>query len=258
MSREALLTGRELVKALEDFGVGHWTPDAVRQWIREDPACPIATPADQGKPHRYQLDDVLNWLRVRTLAERAKGYTRGDGNDLVERIDRALQGTLPVSSTDSAQKPKGDSEKIAANTLAPTGEGAATGVPASQGKQTDWLQLNDVDALLQVLQGRDPRNWKAAEEALTTRRERLEAERRLIPIEELESALGVHVHHTVRGLASAAPALKLSLRGLLKPDQIHSAEKIIDQQMNELLQRLAKADDLEPAPSPDAPGAHGA
>lgn len=82
-----LLTGSQLVAVLAQLGIGQWTPDAVRQWVKDDPACPIAerSPAP-GAPHRYRLADVLEWLR-----DRAAKNVAGHGCDpqLSTRIDRA-------------------------------------------------------------------------------------------------------------------------------------------------------------------------
>lgn len=253
-----LLTGRALVNALATAGVGRWSPDAVRQWIREDPPCPIAEHADQGKPHRYRLQPVLAWLRDRALRERAKGFTRGDGNDLVERIDRALRGE-PAARTDSATA-SGQAENFAANTSPTPGTGGAAGAEAlaqvSQAKapreQTDWLALSEADALRAVLQGRDPRNWKAAEEADALRRERLIDARKLIPVEELDAALDLHTEHTRKGIAAATQAMKLALRDFIDPLRVHDAERAIEQQHELLLQQLASTADLD---GNDVPGA---
>lgn len=256
MSAGELLTGRALVNELGAAGIGRWSPDAVRQWIREDPPCPIAEHADQGKPHRYQLQPVLAWLRDRALRERAKGFTRGDGNDLVERIDRALRGE-PPACTDS-ELASGQAENFAANTSPTPGAGGAASVEASvplspakaPREQTDWLSLSEADALRAVLQGRDPRNWKAAEEADALRRERLLDERKLIPIDELDAALDLHTEHTRKGIAAATQAMKLALRDFIDPMRLHDAERAIELQHEQLLQQLANTDDL----SPDAGG----
>lgn len=253
---DALLTGRQLVTALREAAVGTWSADAVRQWIREEPPCPVAEHADQGKPHRYRLRPVLEWLRARALGERAKGFTRGDGADLVDRIDSALRGVPAPALSDSARRVS-PVEKFNANTSPSPGAGAAAGdepAAVSQAKatpqQVDWLSLSTEDALLQVLQARDPRNWKAAEEAMVIRRERLEAERRLIPVAELNDALDINTEHTRRNIAAAGPTIKLALREFIKPDRQHAADREIDLQIDQLLHRLAATDDLDAAPSP--------
>lgn len=250
------LTGRQLVAALKDLGVGSWSADAVRQWTREEPPCPIAEHADQGKPHRYRLDQVLPWLRARTMAERAKGYTRsGDGADLLARIEAALRGeSRPAvpESTAAADTPLFSAALIASE----PGAGVAPEQPAAPSPaklQVDWLTLADTEALLRVIEGRDPRNWKAAEEAMVIRRERLEAERKLIPLAELEGALEVNVEHTRRGLIAATQALKVKLRDFFRPDSVHAGERAIDEEIHRLLQRLATPDEeTTESPTPNA------
>lgn len=250
---DALVTGRELVNRLGQLGVGRWGAEAVRQWIREEPACPVAEHAEQGKPHRYRAREVLNWLRDRAMRERAKGFTRGgaDGTDLVDRIDAALAGLPVLASTESAAA-SDQAGIFAANTSPPLGAGGGSeggGTSVSHAKapreQTDWLKISEVEALLQVLQGRDPRNWKAAEEAMNARRERLEAERLLIPLAELETALELHTEHTRKGIAGGTQAMKLALRDFIDPARLHDAERAIELQHEQLLQQLANTSDLE-------------
>ncbi|HEU4589362.1 MAG TPA: hypothetical protein VFS13_00525 [Steroidobacteraceae bacterium] len=256
---DAIVTGRDLVSRLGQLGVGRWGADAVRQWIREEPPCPVAEHAEQGKPHRYRTREVLTWLRDRAQRERAKGFTRGgaDGVDLVDRIDAALAGTALLDR--SAAAALSDMRGNFAPSVAPAqgAGGTSTDRAKAPREQIDWLQLSDSEALLQVLQGRDPRNWKAAEEAMTTRRERLEAERLLIPVAELEAALDVHTEHTRKGIAGATQSMKLALRDYIDPARLHDAERAIELQHEQLLQQLASTADLEPprdAPRPDEAG----
>jgi hypothetical protein len=260
MTRE-LLTGRQLVGALAAERVGTWSADAVRQWIREDSPCPVAEHADQGKPHRYELAAVLAWLRVRAQAERAKGFTRGDGDDLVERIDAALLRLQTGFSSDFSFAADGKSEKINANTAAPSGTGAQaqdplfSAPPVSQAKQqTEWAALSDVNALMEVLRGRDPRNWKAAEEALAIRRERLQDEGLLIPVADLDQALATQSEHLLAAIHSGRGAIKSALRDYLTFEMIAPAERIIDEQFDDMLRALGSTADLQPdaAPPPAA------
>lgn len=70
-----LLTGRQLVAELKRRGLGDWTPDAVRQWVREEPPCPIAKAGARGQAHRYSPDRVVAWLQAREGKESVKGWT---------------------------------------------------------------------------------------------------------------------------------------------------------------------------------------
>lgn len=75
MTSADLLTARELVAALRRYRVGAWTTDAVRQWIRQSPPCPIAARAERdGSSHLFELRAVLVWL-----AERGERERRGAG-----------------------------------------------------------------------------------------------------------------------------------------------------------------------------------
>ncbi|HVT36311.1 MAG TPA: hypothetical protein VHE37_12030 [Nevskiaceae bacterium] len=245
------LTGRQLVAELAKIGVGTWSADAVRQWIREEPPCPIAEHADQGKPHRYSLAQVLAWLRIRAMAERAKGFTRGDGADLVSRIDRALSGAQP--SLLAGVEPEQEAPEFSAARIAPTpGAGAA---PTPKAPEPEWLQLSDRDALLEVLKGRDPRNWKAAEEAITIRTKRMEAQRELIPAPELDAALELQVTHIRQAIVEAGSALKSIMRDLVPPERTQQMVRVIDDAVTQLLSRLASDSDLPIAPGSESAAA---
>ena len=236
-----IMPARELVAAMADLQIGTWSKDAPRQWIREEPPCPIAEAADQGKPHRYRLEDVLTWLRNRALRERAKGFTRGDGNSLVDRIDRALaERPERGSATETAPQAGYEAKKSAANTSAPAGGGAAS----AKEPQQDWTLLGDVEALLEVLRGRDPRNWKAAEEALEVRRKRRVEEGKLMPVGEFESALHDQITVTLAAINAMPQALKLALRDHLKADSQDLLDGILAAEIDRLCERLASDSDL--------------
>lgn len=259
MSRESLLTGRELVATLAEAGLGSWSPDAVRQWIREEPACPIAQAADQGKPHRYRLVDVLTWLRARAQAERAKGFTSRSGEDVPAKIEAVLARLQATSSTDFKLTQQ-EGEKIGASTPPPSGAGAqAEPTMASEvshaKQQTEWLNLTDADALIEVLRNRDPRTWKAAEEAMAARRERLLEDKKLIAVEELDEALQIQTDHLVTNIQNARLALKSALRDFLQFEQVAPAERIVDEYFDLMSENLASANDIEPFPVGQPPAA---
>lgn len=254
MSEAALLTARQLVGKLHELGVGTWTADAVRQWIREEPACPIAQHADQGKPHRYGLGPVLAWLRDRALRERAKGFTRGDGDDLVARIERALAraggAPLPVAAAPVA----GQGEFFAPSVAPPAGEGGAAApelsLPPAPARSaagqftSDPTELPTQQVFLEILQGRDPRNWKAAEEALRIRVERQEKQRELIPAPELELALETQVAHFRAAVESGFGHLKQRLRDAVPPELANGVLGLLTQGQDALLAQLASSEDL--------------
>ena len=83
MTAAPLLTARELVDELARLGVGRWSAAAVRRWIQEEPACPIAERGKPGQRHRYRLVDVLAWLRSRS--ERV-----GEVVDEIEKITASV------------------------------------------------------------------------------------------------------------------------------------------------------------------------
>lgn len=69
------LTARELVQELSRRGFGEYTPEAVRQWVRQEPPLPIAKPGKRGQAHRFDPDAAATWLQQRDQAEKAKGWT---------------------------------------------------------------------------------------------------------------------------------------------------------------------------------------
>ena len=236
----ALLTGRELVEELARLGVGSWTPDAVRQWLRQ--GCPCAEPADQGKPHRYRVADVLTWRRQQAQAERAKGFTRADNSDLVARIDAALSGSAPASlnapapvqtpifgALDCAAPGAGAAPAVAPAPVSPA-KGAITGEEAEE--------LPTVEILLEVIKGRDARAWKAAEEALVIRQKRLVELRRLIVAEEFERAVEAMLQLLISGLNQLAPRVADAI-----PDQSNRVQRLaaVQKLVDETRDSLARA-----------------
>lgn len=247
MSLTGLLTARQLVEELERLGVGSWTAAAVRQWTREEPPLPIASPGMQGGPHRYGLGETLNWLRARDLAERAKGFTRVDGSHLVDRIDTALRALAqpPAAAPVVLALPPPLLAPEGAVPAAAAGEARATQEPVSQAKQhftaAEVDGKTEVDLLMGVLEGRDPRNWKAAEEALRIRNERLKEQRRWIPVDELQRALDAEAQSIASAINSERGPLKMALKDCATDAD---RDRTLDEAFDLILTRLSAAQDL--------------
>jgi phage terminase Nu1 subunit (DNA packaging protein) len=188
-AHEQLLTGRRLVLELARLGVGQWTPDAVRQWIREEPPCPIAQAANRGQPHRYLLADVLAWLLARARSGKSKGYA-GEAEHA-----QALEAALTRCTTGAAPLPS------------PPAAPAAAGSPAKP------------DAF------KDPRNWKAHEEARLTKLKADEMEGKLVPVEDLQRALDAQA----QAFAGALEALEARLQLILYDDREKRAVMLREQ-----------------------------
>lgn len=229
----SLVSGRQLVEELSRLGLGTWTPDAVRQWIREEPPCPIAEAADQGKPHRYRLVDVLAWLQARAERERSKGYTGAAQTQFVDRIALVLRQFVSGGAPVPVAEPRVQLD------LAPPVEALA---PARTGNFTvDEIEdATDLDLVMKVLQGRDPQAWKRVEEALSARRKRLEADGLLIPVEDLQQTLDVQAV----GTRNAAQALVIPLAQRI-PDASTFAQReaIIRTAIDRMLEGLARGVD---------------
>lgn len=182
---EQLLTGRRLVLELARLGVGQWTPDAVRQWIREEPPCPIAQQAGRGQPHRYALAAVLAWLLARARSEKAKGFA-GEAEQT-----QALEAALARCSSPSTPP-------------------APVAPPVSPAKPDPF---------------KDPRNWKAHEEARLAKLKADEMEGMLIPAEDLQRALDAQA----QAFAGALDALEARLALVLDDDRAKRAEQLREQ-----------------------------
>lgn len=257
MNVGTMLTARQVVEQLDRLGLGVWSPDAVIKWTLEEPALQIALRAQQGKPHRYRMVDVLEFHLQRCRKERAKGFTSGDP-DLEARLERALRllvtGEAPSAPPPVPQTPLMTLEGLsaassAADSLPNVDAPAAVSPAKGEGEQQQlaWDQMSESEALLAVLQGRDPRNWKAAEEAVKMRRNRLVEERRLIPVEELDEALDAHTEHTRTTLQAAGPSIKLTLRDQIPAELREKVDRVIDDAIQRLLETLARTDDLDDA-----------
>lgn len=252
MSGGELLTGRQLVAQLAALDVGTWTPDAVRQWIREEPALPIASPAQQGQPHRYRLDDALAWLEARAQRERAKGYTAADGRALLDRIAGArvrLNGGagVPVAAPSDAPAmriaaPGAADAALAADAPATTTAAQAPVAPAQIPgvfSEEEIASLTELDLVLKVLRGRDPRNWESVERAIRLHRENRREAGDLVPVGDLEATLATQA----LAMRSAATAMVQALAQRI-PDQSTLAERveIIRNAVDAMLTRLSRED----------------
>lgn len=237
-----LLTGRALVGRLAELGVGTWTADAVRQWIREEPPLPIASPAQQGQPHRYRLEDALAWLQARAQRERAKGYTSADGTRLTARIEAAMlrlsggggEAGAVDPPVDVAPPPSREPQQLTLGAVAPAKPAAA---PPPQFSEEELAQLTDLELVIGVLKGRDPRNWESTERALRLRRENRVDEGKFVPVEDLEDTLAT----MALAMRSAASALVAPL-AMRIPDVSTFSERsaLIRSAINDMLSRLAR------------------
>lgn len=242
---DPLINARELVARLVELGVGQWSAAAVRQWIREEPPCPVAAPSGgNGQPNRYRLRPVLAWLKARAERERAKGFSRADGLDQAKLIGLAiakLDSVLAAVGTESG-RPGEQLAILDANTATPPGAGAQAPGELSPAKRDRiaWEDLPDAEAMLKVLQrSGDPRNWEAAERALTTRQNRLKEARELIPLAELSQALEANVTDTLSTIQATRPRLKGALRDLVRPEHHGEVDRVVDDAFTDMLQRLA-------------------
>lgn len=231
----SLLTGRQLVNELARLGLGTWSPEAVRQWIRETPACPIGEAADQGKPHRYRLLDVLRWLQERAQREKSKGYTTGGTLQLIERLEIVMRQFV------TGAMPAENSAPIAAGAGAGGVAAAADLFQPAASKPTDFdvvdiEQSTDLELVLQVIKGRSPQVWKQIEEALNQRRKRLEGDGKLVPVEDLERTAAMQAVATRTALIALALPLAQQL-----PDTSTAPERraILQQAFERLLTQLA-------------------
>lgn len=241
-----LLSGRQVVEELARLGLGTWTPDAVRQWIREEPPCPVAERADRGKPNRFLMLDVLTWLLERERRAKARGYTTTNNSQLAERLELALrhfvQGTAPtIETSSSSPRPEPvEGLELPAVDVSPA-KPLMPSLPAA-----DWENLSDLDAVLAVLRGQQPQNWKAVEEALNQRRRRLEAEGRLVKVDEVEHVLSTQA----LAVRSALQAMVIGVAQRI-PDAstFEQRRAVLQVAADEILRRLARddqADDGEP------------
>jgi hypothetical protein len=217
---DQLLSGRQLVGALRDADLGDWSAEAVRQWIRETPACPVAQPArQQGQGHRYRLLDVVNWLLARAGKDRLKGWT-------------ALEGEP------DAAPPKGGGEGV--------------GEPVNQANAID-RELSAIYEDLRANPKRDPKYLSQLEDALDRRARRLERIGVLIPAAEIEpvwSAATQAARSEIDAWMGDAPAragrmvVELLPQAFADPDQRQALDDAFDRVCSQLaravLDRLSR------------------
>jgi hypothetical protein len=208
---EQLLTGKRLVMELARLGVGHWSPDAVRQWIREEPPCPVAQAAGRGQPHRYLLADVLAWLLTRARAEKGKGHA-GDAEraQLIEAALSHCAGSPAPAAEVSPAKP--------------------TAAPAAPDQEVPTF--------------RDPRNRKAYEEARLLKLKADELEGKLIPVDDLQRSLDAQAQAFAGALEALEARLAIVLDGV---DTRQRRSQLLREQFSSVRDTLIFAADLAPA-----------
>lgn len=230
----SLLTGRQLVDELGRLGLGTWTPDAVRQWIREEPPCPIAEAADQGKPHRYQLLDVLTWLQARADRDRSKGFASQASTQLIDRIAVVLRQFVtgqPAATNPPAEPSWQPLTPIQPDLLAPAKSGRFTAL--------DIEESSDIQLVMEVLKGRDAQSWKQVEDALSARRKRLEADGQLVPVEDLQATLDTQA----MAMRNASNAMVIALAQRI-PDasSFEQRRAIIQTAVDRMLEGLSRGE----------------
>jgi phage terminase Nu1 subunit (DNA packaging protein) len=239
-----LLDARELVAELGRLGAGQWSRDAVRQWIREEPACPIARVGVQGQPHRYSLLVVLDWLLERERREKPKGYSRADGAATVAVLEEArkklLTETLPIFAANGAAAPKGSGGAVDKIRKDPEVAALARAIGVTPTRLAQALAEHE----MVLNRFRDPRSWKAHEEARLARMKADEQEGLLVPAGEVDALLEDLVL-TIRAALQAlpgqlAPALELCTDAFQR-------RAAIEQHVDGILLRLAKSSTPEGA-----------
>lgn len=250
-----LLTARQLVGELGRLGAGHWTPDAVRQWIREELPCPIAAPGALGQPHRYSLVSVLDWLLARQQRERAKGYTRADGVDAAQQLTQALrraqseqQSAAQLASSASAvDRACAGSADTAPSVADRQGRPADPDVAllAQAVGVTPRALSRALDAhSLVISRFRDPRNAKAHEEMRLARMRADAAEGKLVPADQVERLIA----DIVLPARSALLGLRVDLGNALDSCATPEARRAeIERAVHRVLDRLSAPDQLAPA-----------
>lgn len=242
-AEEPLLNARELVSELGRLGAGHWTPDAVRQWTREEPACPIARAGVNGQPHKYRILAVLDWLLARARKERSKGHSRADGAEaaaVIEEARRKARGELaPHFAASGAPAPGGEGAgaSLALEDRDVQSLARALGVtPRKLAQALAALELN-------VNRFRDPRSWKAHEEARLARMKADDMEGRLVPAPEVESMLE-EIVLAVRAALQALPSqLAPAIEACTDAFQRRAA---IEQRADAVLDHLAGTQRMSP------------
>ncbi|PWN56194.1 hypothetical protein [Abyssibacter profundi] len=237
--RERLLSGRQLVAQLDELEVGTWTAAAVRRWIHEEIPCPIAQRGQNGQSHRYRLVDVVQWLCDR--AERA--------GDRLEAGDTVLQMLRRAAEPSPVPDPGGISAREQACAGLPIQQGAtdSMGRPSLkdrvQAAKADGHEDPELlDLLMEVIGGRDPRHWKAAEEAIALRTKRKREEGSLVSDDELQLCLDTQQALFLGAMQGLRAQLKAELAGLGTDLERGRA---IDREFDRALERMADAVDAE-------------
>lgn len=227
---ERLLTGRELVARLADLDVGHWSAAAVRRWIQEEPPCPVARRGVNGQGHRYRLVDVLVWLRAR--AERAGEVFDGAAAlDAVTATEATNAAPAAASSAEGTPAPEAARPARAAQDPEATVRARVEAAKAGGFEDGELL-----DRLLGIIEGRDPRTWKATEEALSLRIKRQREAGQLVTDEELQRCLEVQQALFLGAFNGLRAQLKASLGSVAEEA---ARTKLVDREFDAALERIA-------------------
>lgn len=243
-----LVTARELVSELARLGAPRWTPDAVRQWRREQVPVPIAKVGAQGQPNLFTVVAVLDWLIARESREKPKGYTRADGAAalavLQEARKKAAADLPPIFAANGAAAPEGEGGGAAKFTKDPEVAALARELGVTPARAA--RALADLD--LVISRYRDPRSWKAHEEARLARMKADEQEGSLVPAGEVDQILQEIVIATRQQLQSLPGLIAPALEQCADP---HARRALIEQHVDTILQRLANVGPQSPE-VPDA------
>lgn len=227
--REQLYTGKQLVERLAELGVGRWSAAAVRRWIHEEVPCPIAERGLNGQGHRYRLRDVVQWLMDR--AERA-GDRLEAGDAVLDMLSQASH--LAQREGQPATPARATSDDLP---VAPAGEGRSQlRDRVSAAKAAGHPDPDLLDVMLEVIGGRDPKNWKATEEALSLRTKRLREAGHLIPDTELQRCMETQQSLFLGALAGLRAQLKAAMTGASNDAE---RARIVDREFDAALERLA-------------------
>lgn len=224
-----LVTARRLVVILRDRGIGDWDPAMVRRWIDEEPPCPVKR-GRPGQSHKYDPEAVIAWLEDRDWRQGIEYSEEAASVAANYQADETQAGTEPVPAAAAPQP-------VVEPAAAPGGAGTAPSLADIQTR--DPAQNTDeINRLLEVLAGRDPRNWKASEEALTTRYKRLEMMGYLVNVNELQQVLDAQLNIFLSGIQSLRGQLQMALA-----DDLERTERatVVDQEIDTLLERVSSA-----------------
>ena len=97
------VTAAEVVERLRADGRGEWQPGTLREWMREDPPCPVLSRGKPGREHLFSYPDVIDWLDAR---ERERRHSPSDLARLEQarltriRADQLAGELIPVTEVE--------------------------------------------------------------------------------------------------------------------------------------------------------------